>query len=60
MFRNLQMWLNWLQTDPLQFIIYFVYLIVSVLLALTFHEVAHGYVAYRCGDPTAKMMDGLH
>ncbi|WP_028579643.1 site-2 protease family protein [Desulfogranum japonicum] len=24
------------------------------LLALTFHELAHGYVAYRLGDPTAK------
>ena len=59
MFRNLQMWLQWLQTDPLQFIIYFLYLITSVLLALTMHEVAHGYVAYRCGDPTAKMMGRL-
>lgn len=59
MFRNLQMWINWLQTDPLQFIIYFVYLVASVLLALTFHEVAHGYVAFRCGDPTAKMMGRL-
>ena len=59
MFRNLEMWLNWLQTNPLQFIIYFAYLIASVLLALTCHEVAHGYVAYRCGDPTAKMMGRL-
>lgn len=25
-----------------------------ILLALTFHEYAHGYVAYRFGDPTAK------
>lgn len=25
-----------------------------ILLALTVHEVAHGYVAYRCGDGTAK------
>ena len=24
------------------------------LFALTFHELAHGYVAYRLGDPTAK------
>lgn len=27
-----------------------------VLLALTLHEVAHGWVAWRCGDPTAKRM----
>ena len=25
-----------------------------LLFALTFHELAHGYVAYRLGDPTAK------
>lgn len=26
----------------------------AVLLALTIHECAHGYVAYKLGDPTAK------
>jgi Zn-dependent protease len=30
-----------------------------VLLAITFHEVAHGYVAFRCGDMTAKMFGRL-
>ncbi len=25
-----------------------------VLIAITFHEVAHGYAAYRAGDPTAR------
>lgn len=30
-----------------------------LLLALTFHEVAHGMVAYRLGDPTAKRMGRL-
>ena len=25
-----------------------------VLLALSLHELAHGFVAYKCGDPTAK------
>ncbi|ADU65936.1 peptidase M50 [Desulfurispirillum indicum S5] len=25
-----------------------------LLIAITFHELAHGYVAYRLGDPTAK------
>jgi Zn-dependent protease len=29
-------------------------LAVPFLLAITCHEVAHGYVAYRLGDPTAK------
>ena len=27
-----------------------------LLLALTAHEFAHGYVAYRLGDPTAKSL----
>ena len=26
----------------------------ALLLAITFHEFAHGYAAYRLGDPTAK------
>lgn len=30
-----------------------------VLIAITFHEVSHGYVAYRLGDPTAKMLGRL-
>ena len=30
-----------------------------LLLALTIHEFAHGYVAYRLGDPTAKMAGRL-
>jgi Zn-dependent protease len=29
------------------------------LLAITVHEFAHGYVAYRLGDPTAKLMGRL-
>ena len=29
------------------------------LLALTVHEVAHGYVAYKLGDPTARNMGRL-
>lgn len=30
-----------------------------ILLALTLHEYAHGYVAYRLGDPTAKSLGRL-
>jgi Zn-dependent protease len=30
-------------------------LAVPLLVAVTFHEVAHGYVAYLLGDPTAKV-----
>ena len=28
--------------------------VVPALLCITFHEVSHGFVAYRLGDPTAK------
>ncbi len=56
---RLESWFSWLQTDPLQFFIYLLYLVACVLLALTLHEVAHGYVAWRCGDPTAKMLGRL-
>lgn len=29
--------------------------VLPVLLAVTFHEAAHGYVADKLGDPTARM-----
>lgn len=32
---------------------------VPILIAVTFHELAHGYVAYRLGDPTAKLAGRL-
>ena len=31
----------------------------TVLISLTFHEVAHGYAAYKLGDPTAYNMGRL-
>jgi Zn-dependent protease len=33
--------------------------VVPLLIAITFHEVAHGYAAYRMGDGTAKAMGRL-
>lgn len=30
-----------------------------VLIAITFHEVSHGFIANKLGDPTAKMMGRL-
>jgi Zn-dependent protease len=47
--------LNLLLKDPLGFIIIAVPLLYSVI----FHELAHGWVAYRLGDPTAKFMGRL-
>ncbi len=37
----------------------FLLLLPVILLVLTIHEVAHGYVAYKLGDPTAKMAGRL-
>ncbi|MDD2501757.1 MAG: site-2 protease family protein [Geobacter sp.] len=34
-------------------------MLVPGLLAITCHEVAHGYVAWRYGDPTARMLGRL-
>lgn len=38
----------------LERIISFLYLIPAAMIAITLHEVAHGYMAYWLGDPTAK------
>ncbi|MFO0754117.1 MAG: site-2 protease family protein [Thermodesulfovibrionales bacterium] len=32
---------------------------IPILIAIIVHEVAHGYVAYKLGDPTAKMLGRL-
>lgn len=32
---------------------------IPLLLGIICHEVAHGWVAWRCGDPTAKMLGRL-
>lgn len=34
-------------------------MLVPALLAVTLHEVAHGYAAERCGDPTARLLGRL-
>ena len=41
--------------DPLTFVILSVLLLYSVI----FHELAHGWVAYKMGDPTAKWLGRL-
>lgn len=38
---------------------YLLYSLPAILIALTFHEVAHGWVAYRLGDDTAKLSGRL-
>lgn len=51
--------LSQLQSDPVSTLIALLYWVPAVLIALTLHELAHGYVALRCGDPTAQMMGRL-
>lgn len=36
-----------------------IFFIITLLISIIFHEVAHGYVAYRLGDPTAKSLGRL-
>jgi Zn-dependent protease len=47
--------LKLLTTDPLTFALVAIPLLFSVII----HEVAHGWVAYRMGDPTAKWLGRL-
>lgn len=48
-----------LLNDPVGYLLSLLPLIPAILPALILHEVAHGYVAYRLGDPTAKLMGRL-
>ena len=45
--------------DPKGMLIFFLLAFPGRVLALSLHEFAHGWVAYRCGDPTAKMLGRL-
>ena len=47
--------LHLLMNNPVTFIL----IAVPLMYAIIFHELAHGYVAYRLGDPTAKHLGRL-
>lgn len=47
--------LHILSSDPLLFLI----LATALVFSLSFHELAHAFVAYKLGDPTAKMQGRL-
>ena len=42
-----------------QNLIFLALYVVIILFSLSFHEVSHGYVAYRCGDSTARNLGRL-
>jgi Zn-dependent protease len=45
--------------DPVGFLMHLVLVAPALLLAVTIHEVAHGWVADRLGDPTARLAGRL-
>ena len=47
--------LNELLNDPLAFLESLLYRVPAMLIALVLHEWAHGFVAYKLGDPTPKI-----
>lgn len=59
MFRNIQGWISDFQADPGGTLITIILMMIALLLSLMLHELGHGYVALRCGDPTAKMYGRL-
>ena len=59
MFSGITNIINDLLNDPAGTIITLLYVAVCILFSLIIHECAHGYVALKCGDPTAKWMGRL-
>lgn len=51
--------INLLFHNPVQFAVTITLIIVPLLLSITFHEWAHGFVAYQFGDPTPKLQGRL-
>ena len=43
-----------LMSDPMSFLISFLLMLPGAALAISIHESAHGWVAEKCGDPTAR------
>lgn len=46
-------------SDPLTYFLYTLFSLIGVVIGLVLHELAHGLVALRCGDPTAKFAGRL-
>ena len=59
MFSGITQWFEDLAANPSGTLITLAYVAVAILFSLILHECAHGWVAYKCGDPTAKMLGRL-
>ena len=59
MFSNITSIISNFRNDPGGTLIYLAFFAVGILFSLIIHECAHGWVALKCGDPTAKWMGRL-
>ncbi len=59
MFSRLDDWFQAFRTFPLESLIQLLLFLSALLLSLMLHEIGHGFVAFKCGDPTAKMLGRL-
>ncbi len=59
MFSQITAFFQDLRTDPAGAVVTLLYTAVCILLSLILHEIAHGWMALKCGDPTAKWMGRL-
>lgn len=59
MFSGIRNILNGLTSDPGGTILTLLYVAACILFSLIIHECAHGWVALKCGDPTAKWLGRL-
>ena len=59
MFSSITNTIQNFRTDPGGTLLTLLYVAVCILFSLIIHECAHGYMALKCGDPTAKWMGRL-
>ncbi len=59
MFSGITGFIESFRENPAAAVITLCYTAVCILFSLILHEIAHGYVAMKCGDPTAKWMGRL-
>lgn len=59
LFSNITSIISNFRSDPGGTVLYLAFFAVCILFSLIIHECAHGWVALKCGDPTAKWMGRL-
>ncbi len=46
-------------SNPMDFLINIIMLLPAIIIGISFHEFAHGFVSYKLGDPTPKLQGRL-